>query len=171
MSQYTCIATASENLILDVGERQLSITQGEELRLLSLLSKTPQNKQRDVLIANFNARISGRTDEKSYYSRRFAEEFLDLHGIEVPTKTGASKKEGLASYIMQSSSLRFFAVLIGMLAGSGVLFLLADLVFNWLPRLDVDVFVKMLVVIFGCVLFAGGLGLLGISIYAISKRR
>ena len=171
MSQYTCISTASKNLILDVGERQLSITQGEELRLLSLLSRTPQYKQREVLIANFDARISGSTDEKRYYSRRFAEEFLELHGIELTTTAGKSKKDGWTSYLKQSSTLKFFALLIGLLAGSSILLLLADKIFKWLPSLDADVFVEMLVAIFGCACFAGGLGLLGMSFFILSKRR
>lgn len=171
MSQYTCIANEGESLILDAGERQLSITQEEEFRLLSLLNKTPQSKQREALIANFDARISGSPDEKSYYSRRFAEEFLELHGIDPTSTAGKSKKDGWAAYIKQSSSLKFFALLIGLLAGSGILIILADKIFDWLPNLDADVFIEMLVAILGCACFAGGIGLLGISINLVSKRR
>ena len=167
MSLYTCISTASDNLILDVGERQLSITQEEEFRLLSLLNKTPQSKQREVLIANFNARIAGRPDEKSYYSRRFADEFLKLHGIEPTPTIRKSKKE----YIKQSSPLKSLAFFIGLLAGGSILFLLADKIFDWLPSLNADVFVELLVVVLGCACFLGGVGLFGISIYLLSNRR
>lgn len=107
MGSYDCISDPYKILVLGDGERKLSITHDEEVRLLTRLKKTPAAEQWDVVYIQIAKWVKDSdTDEGQYYARQYTNDFFARHGMYNQNRSSSPDPQSCSAALQESREKR-----------------------------------------------------------------